>query len=136
MFIPLPRIWWQRGYLYLFQCTYILDLGMHMKSGHLNDKYFLVELRVSQSKDKKVPKQGASNLYSISKAMETLDSLQVDSTHSERPTAADTKMMGHKKGVCVASFPSIISHANLMDRNLVTRPYLILTFTFRHHQIL
>ncbi len=117
--------------------------GSQMESGELSLNYYLVQLQVTESKRKS---QGfPQHLYAHSTMMHkpvTTDrsNTPICHTHSETQVLrAETTRTGRKSPegnskLCVASFPSILSHDMLMDENLISRGHLVLSFTLRHYR--
>ena len=113
-----------------------------MESGSLSNNYYLVGLQVNQGRKK--CKKASQNIYSHSSLMKkpTKDfhTGRENGTHSEIQATSGTdktiefSTQRRDKGICVAAFPSIITHEVLMDEELVIRPYLVLSFTLKLYQ--
>ena len=118
-------------------------LGSEMESGSLSSKYYLVELQVNQSRKKSQGKT-AQNIYAHSSLMRKptsdhhslLITSEANSGTPDSPTPSSSPQTQRKDSgkVCVASFPSIISHDVIMDEGLLTKNYLIVSFALRHYQ--
>jgi len=132
------------NFIFVFITSFLSCLGSEIETGSLGSKYYLVGLQVSQGKKKS---QGrAQNIYTHSSLLKkpAFDQHQIPfttsgtgSSASDSPTTPDGSPQTHTKDsgkICVASFPSLLSHDDIMDKELLTRKYLTVSFTLTHYQ--
>lgn len=126
--------------------------GTQMENSSPPAYYYLAELQVKQRNKKHKHTQ---NIYSHAVLLDypplehrQPSPTQSSNSHTERQTEPESSSPSEKKqedcsksrgqgGIQVASFPSIISHRNLLNEKLVNRPYLTFTFIlkqYRHEQ--
>lgn len=129
------------GHSYHFKTVYYRpDIVLIIIGSQVNNKDFI--LAQLQLRQRRLRSELSQVVYSHSSLLNNLpssnpgsDPIQEEAVSIQKGADAETSPAGTQGEVCVASFPSMISHKHFLDEDIVKQPFLTLVFTVAQYSV-